>query len=124
MAVVYCSPVYSRFEAVPGSCIVGMRALSYRADLPRASTTNPAKCAGLFARHWVDRMVSTPQMNVVFVSHCDFTGNSAMHLFSVANELSRMGVRSVVCVPSNPETVQGHGVAHFQVLEHKQAAAN
>src|SRR5439155_13890485 len=63
-------------------------------------------------------------MNVVFVSHCDFTGNSAMHLFSIANELSRLGVRSAVCVPSKPETVQEHGVAQFQALDHKQAAAS
>src|SRR5215468_1918123 len=62
-------------------------------------------------------------MNVVFVSHCDFTGNSAMHLFSIANELSRMDVRSAVCVPSNPGSIEGHGIPHFQVLEHKQAAA-
>ena len=61
-------------------------------------------------------------MNVVFVSHCDFTGNSAMHLFSIANELSRMGVRSAVCVPSNPETIEGHGVPRFEVLTHAQAA--
>src|SRR6266850_5015655 len=63
-------------------------------------------------------------MNVVFVSHCDFTGNSAMHLFSIANERSGMGVRSAVCVPSNRDSVQGHGVAHFQVLDHKQAASS
>ena len=60
-------------------------------------------------------------MNVVFVSHCDFQGNSAMHIFSIANELQAMGVESAVCVPNEPGTVRSHGTPHFQVLHHDEA---
>ena len=60
-------------------------------------------------------------MNVVFVSHCDFHGNSAMHIFSIANELQAMGEESVVCVPDEPGTVRSHGTPRFQVLRHDEA---
>ena len=55
-------------------------------------------------------------MNVVFISHCDFKGNSAMHIFSIANELSDRGVDSAVVVPDDPTTVQVHGKPRFSVL--------
>jgi len=60
-------------------------------------------------------------VNVVFVSHCDFQGNSAMHIFSIANELQAMDVDSVVCVPNDPGTVRSHGSPRFQVLHHDEA---
>ena len=60
-------------------------------------------------------------MNVVFVSHCDFLGNSAMHIFSLANELSGLGVASLVCVPGDPETVSGHGRPAFRVAAYDDA---
>lgn len=60
-------------------------------------------------------------MNVVFVSHCDFEGNSAMHIFSIANELERLGIESVVCVPNHPETVASHGAPRFRVMHHDEA---
>jgi len=60
-------------------------------------------------------------VNVAFVSHCDFSGNSAMHIFSVANELQRLGVESVVCVPNDPGTVSSHGKPLFRVLHHDDA---
>ena len=60
-------------------------------------------------------------MNVVFVSHCDFEGNSAMHIFSIANELERLGIESIVCVPNNPETVASHGTPRFRVVHHDEA---
>jgi len=61
-------------------------------------------------------------MNVVFVSHCDFSGNSAMHIFSIANILTRLGVRCAVCVPNDPGTIRSHGVADFEILSYVQAA--
>jgi glycosyltransferase involved in cell wall biosynthesis len=61
-------------------------------------------------------------MNVVFVSHCDFSGNSAMHIFSIANTLSRLGVCCTVCVPNDPGTILSHGVADFEILSYVQAA--
>ncbi len=60
-------------------------------------------------------------MNVVFVSHCDFQGNSAMHVFSIANELQALSVESVVFVPDNPRTVREHGEPRFRVLHYDLA---
>ncbi len=55
-------------------------------------------------------------MNIVFVSHCDFRGNSAMHIFSIANQLETLGVHSAVLVPNDPETVHAHGAARFRAI--------
>ena len=62
-------------------------------------------------------------MNVVFVSHCDFTGNSAMHIFSIANHLQSLGVQAAVCTPNQPETVVKHGKPLFEVLSYERARA-
>jgi glycosyltransferase involved in cell wall biosynthesis len=59
--------------------------------------------------------------NLIFVSHCDFHGNSAIHLFSIANVLASLGHSCVVCVPGRPETVFDHGKPQFQVLDHGKA---
>ena len=60
-------------------------------------------------------------MNVIFVSHCDFQGNSAMHIFSIANELQALGVESAVFVPNDPGTVRAHGTPRFRVLHYDEA---
>ena len=60
-------------------------------------------------------------MNVVFISHCDFQGNSAMHVFSIANALQALGVEAVVFVPHKPGTVRAHGAPHFRVLHYGEA---
>ncbi len=60
-------------------------------------------------------------LNIAFVSHCDFTGNSAMHLFAIANVLSDLGNSCAVCVPSRPETVRDLGEAPFQELDYRHA---
>ncbi len=57
-------------------------------------------------------------MNVVFVSHCDFSGNSAMHIFSIANVLSKLGVSCAVCVPNDPDTIRAHGAANFEIFSY------
>ncbi len=57
-------------------------------------------------------------LNIVFVSHCSFDGNSAMHLFSIANVLTDLGHFCVVCVPDRPETVFDHGEPRFQTLSY------
>jgi glycosyltransferase involved in cell wall biosynthesis len=62
-------------------------------------------------------------MNVVFISHCDFQGNSAMHIFSVANVLTDLGLKCVVCVPNDPTTVTSHGKPSFAVISYADAFA-
>ena len=59
--------------------------------------------------------------NLIFVSHCDFHGNSAMHLFSIANVLTDLGHSCAVCVPGDPESVLEHGKPRFQVLDYDEA---
>ena len=55
-------------------------------------------------------------MNVLLVSHCDFTGNSAMHVLAIANELESRGISPAISVPANPETVEDLGRPSFPVL--------
>jgi glycosyltransferase involved in cell wall biosynthesis len=62
--------------------------------------------------------------NLIFVSHCDFNGNSAMHLFSIANALTILGHSCAVCVPSRPETVLDHGKPMFQALDYGEALSH
>ena len=40
--------------------------------------------------------------NVLFVSHCDFTGNSALHVLAIANELAARGLSPAICDPGAP----------------------
>src|ERR1700745_4030464 len=60
-------------------------------------------------------------LNIIFVSHCDFDGNSAMHLFSIANILCEWGSSCIVCVPRAPESVLDHGKPKFAVLDYETA---
>src|ERR1700758_4000178 len=66
-------------------------------------------------------MAADVDRNIVFVSHCDFEGNSAMHIFSIANVLADLGHSCAVCVPARPETVLRRGQPRFQVLDYQTA---
>lgn len=43
--------------------------------------------------------------NVLLVSHCDFPSNSAIHVHHFANELVRLKLDCVVCVPNDKHTI-------------------
>lgn len=60
-------------------------------------------------------------LNIVFVSHCSFNGNSAMHLFRIANILSAWGNACVVCVPELPLSALEHGKPRFGILDYETA---
>ncbi len=60
-------------------------------------------------------------MKLCLVAHCNFRGNSAMHVFSLATELTRLGHECVVLVPDSPETVHEHGEPIFGVLDYETA---
>ena len=47
-------------------------------------------------------------MNVVFVNYLDFTSNSAVHIFNLANELTGLGVGCAVAVPGDADTIALH----------------
>ncbi len=55
-------------------------------------------------------------MNVLFVSHCGFTGNSAFHVLAVANELHKRGLSPAICVPGDPGKVADVGRPPFPVI--------
>ena len=56
-------------------------------------------------------------LNVLFVLYHDFTANGAVHVFHWANELSSIGVSTVVAVPDNPGSIRVLGPAKFRVKE-------
>jgi glycosyltransferase involved in cell wall biosynthesis len=60
-------------------------------------------------------------MNVLFVNYEDFTSNSAVHIFNLANELSGGGVSCAVAVPGDPATIGLLGEPRFQTLDFRQA---
>jgi glycosyltransferase involved in cell wall biosynthesis len=59
--------------------------------------------------------------NVLFVSHCDFTGNSAFHVYAMATELERIGWSPAIAVPRNARGVRDLGKPGFQALTFKNA---
>jgi glycosyltransferase involved in cell wall biosynthesis len=60
-------------------------------------------------------------VNVVFVNYFDFTSNSAVHVFNLANELAELGVDCAVAVPGDPATVEQIGVPRFRALDFREA---
>jgi glycosyltransferase involved in cell wall biosynthesis len=63
-------------------------------------------------------------VNVVFVSHCDFTGNSALHVLAVASGLHERGFSPVIAVPANAESVEDVGRPAFPVLTYAEACTS
>jgi glycosyltransferase involved in cell wall biosynthesis len=59
--------------------------------------------------------------NLIFISHCDFRGNSSVQLFSIANVLADLGHSCAVCVPNQPETAFDLGRPRFQALSYEEA---
>ena len=62
-------------------------------------------------------------MNVLFVTYHDFTSNSAVHIFNLANELELLGIRCAVCVPDNKRSSKRLGRPRFAVLDFSDARA-
>jgi len=60
-------------------------------------------------------------VNVLFVNYYDFTSNSAIHLFNLANELDRAGADCAVAVTQDPAAVELIGTPRFQALDFREA---
>lgn len=56
-------------------------------------------------------------MNVLFVNYSDFTSNSAVHIFNIANELVKCGIQCTVFVPSNKNSVSILGTHKFRCFD-------
>lgn len=54
--------------------------------------------------------------NVLFVSHCDFTGSSAYHVHALARELARSGWSPAVAVPGSPRGARELGPVEFPIV--------
>jgi GT2 family glycosyltransferase len=61
-----------------------------------------------------------PIRNVLLISHCDFTGNSALHAYQIAAELQRRGYSPAIAVPGNPRSVRDLGRPSFPILTFRQ----
>ena len=57
----------------------------------------------------------------MLVSHCDFTGNSALHVLGIAAELDRRGLSPAIAVPENARSVEDVGRPSFPVVTYNQA---
>jgi len=62
-------------------------------------------------------------LNIIFVSPCNFRGNTAMHLFRIANILSEWGNSCIVCVPDLPQSALEHGKPQFGVIDYETILA-
>jgi glycosyltransferase involved in cell wall biosynthesis len=63
-------------------------------------------------------------MNILFVSHCNFTGNSAYHVGALCREFERLGHSTVTLVPDRPETAAEAGFGELTVLTFESAIAD
>lgn len=61
-----------------------------------------------------------PIANVLFISHSDFTGPSALHVLAIASELNRRGLSPTIAVPRAAYTVEDVGRPAFPVLTYRQ----
>ena len=57
--------------------------------------------------------------NVLLVSHCDFTGNSALHVYAIACELERRGLSPAIAIPGDARGVADLGSPSFPVLSYR-----
>lgn len=62
-------------------------------------------------------------VRILFVSHCDFEGNSAYHVLGLARALAELGVEPCVCIPDNIETVSIVGEQPFAIVTYGQGLA-
>jgi glycosyltransferase involved in cell wall biosynthesis len=60
-------------------------------------------------------------MRIGLISHTNFLGNSAMHVFNLAVELIALGHEVVVLVPDSPETVEQYRPASFPIVDYPTA---
>ena len=54
-------------------------------------------------------------MRILLVSHCNFLGNSALHVFSMAEALTQLGHDTIVLIPEGLETIDRHRPPSFPI---------
>ena len=63
-------------------------------------------------------------MNILLISHCDFSTNHALHVSTVASTLRKFGADTAVAMPNDVKSVRIHGKVDFQLLHYDEAARN
>ncbi len=61
------------------------------------------------------------QLHVIFVNYRPFEDSSGIHIFFLANEMQRLGIRCTVCVPWNTSSVTTFGTALFKTISYPAA---
>jgi glycosyltransferase involved in cell wall biosynthesis len=89
---------------------VGQTLKRARALAPRRRGSPPHRNAAAPAR----------VQNVVLVSHCDFTGNSAFHAYAIAGELAERGLSPAIAVPAHADTVADLPPPAFPVVTYRE----
>src|SRR6185503_13046634 len=69
--------------------------------------------------HLAARPAGSPPANVLLISPCDFTGNTALHVFATASRLAGEGWSAAIAVPENPGSVRDLGRPAFPVLTYR-----
>ncbi len=60
-------------------------------------------------------------MKVVFVNYSHLDSNSGIHIFNLANHLSRLGVECLVCLPEHARAVKAPGEPLFEIVDIAEA---
>ena len=60
-------------------------------------------------------------MNVLYVSHCDFHGNSALHVLALADQAAARGLSPAICVPDDVATFDDFGRRPYPVVGFEEA---
>lgn len=60
-------------------------------------------------------------MDIIFVNYHHFIDSSGIHIFFLANELERLGIKCTVCVPKCRDSVTSFGVPLFKTISYASA---
>jgi len=55
-------------------------------------------------------------VHILFVNHHHLDSNSGIHIFNLANQLSRLGMKCTVCVPNNKDAARALGHCEFEII--------
>jgi len=66
---------------------------------------------------------ATRTLRVVFLNYHDFTSNSALHIFHLANRLTERGLEIAVAVPGDPAGAKEIGSPLFTALSYRETPA-
>lgn len=60
-------------------------------------------------------------MNIIFINYHHFIDSSGIHIFFLANELEKLGIKCTVCVPQYRDSVNSFGIPLFKTISYASA---